>query len=349
MGRNVDTGWYDNYLRGKALAEKQGSGSASDPEIAGLLGIKPKTWARINAAGRFMDQITPAIARERILCGYAPVERLAKLWSIAPDIARQQLDEILSNRVKVKDLENLIREHSHPEPESTSRKRPRAATGLSLLSRLETYFGSSKLVPFDAYRGRALRRKGALGAPNGYYLYDAKHELTCLVLGIKSSGWRDPAAIARELYEHALAQRHVAPAIWLVFEHDNAVLQRLAELSLYWGGSPYDENGQWIFLAYFSEGGHLQVLFEEHFAQLIRRVKQGHGLIGKDELFYSLQEVDGQSVVDAMPVRPLNDLPEPNKTRNYREIISERMEKIARAPGSTNEERGDGLADGLGL
>jgi hypothetical protein len=135
---------------------------------------------------------------------------------------------------------------------STTRKRTRPPAAKALFGQLESYFDSSKLHQFDACGGRCLRRKGTLGAPGGYYIYDAQGELQCLILCIKSGGWRDPATIAREIYEHALSQRHAAPAIWLVFELDNVVLRRLAELSLLWGGSPYDKEGHWLFLSIFS-------------------------------------------------------------------------------------------------
>lgn len=343
MGRHVDTSWYEVYLEGRTLTEASDSGHTSDPEIAGLLGIKPKTWARIKAAGRFLDNLTPSVEREQIGCGYAPLERLAKLWAITPGIAREHLKAVLSNQLKVQDLEALIRQHDDADIKEPSAARTRTPLGSAFFTRMEKYFDSSKLHPFDAYRGRVLRRKGTLGSPHGYYLYNNEGELLSLVLCIKSGGWRDPASIAREIYEHALAQRHTAPAIWLVFERDNVVLRRLAELSLYWGGSPYDDNGHWLWLAHFTETDHLRVLFEDYFTELIQKMHVGNGLINQNELFCSLEPLDEQPAPKPLPLRPIYDLPKPdgNRNRPYDQVVKKRIQSIGLAAGATDSELDD--------
>lgn len=339
MGRRVDTGWYDTYLHGKALEEVHREGCPSDPELAALLNLKPKTWSRIKIAGRFLDEFTPAISRERIQCGYAPLERLAKLWSTAPETAQELLDAILSNQLKLPELETMIRGHAQSASETDGLRPTRAARKYALFNLLEAFFDSSKLHPFDAYKGRWLRRRGTLGAPGGYYLYNAQGELKCLVLCIQAGGWRDPTTTARELYEHALSQRDLAPSIWLVFERGNAVLQRLAELSLYWGGSPYDEHGHWLFLSHFIDTGYLQVLFEDDFAQLIRQIETGQGLIFEAELYCSTEALDGQPAPERLPLRPLLPLPKPLKRRHYCEIVDKRILAVGKADAATPEER----------
>lgn len=349
MGRRVDTSWYDMYLHGRALERAHGKGRTSDPELAALLGLKPKTWSRVKAAGRFVDGLTPALTRERIQCGYAPLERLAKLASSAPETAQELLDAVLSNQLKLPELETLIRGHAQSVPEIDAPRPLRATRKYALFNRLEAFFDASKLHPFDAYKGRCLRRRDTLGAPSGYYLYNAKGELACLVLCIQAGGWRDPATTARELYEHALSQRQLAPAIWLVFERDNAVLQRLAELSLYWGGSPYDADGHWLFLSHFIDTGFLQVLFEDHFAQLIQRIQAGQGLIAKEELYCALEALDGQPAPERVPLRALRALPEPNKTRTFREVVQERIRAVGKTDSATPQERRARLESDLDL
>lgn len=340
MGRRVDTGWYDTYLQGKAVEEALRGGRLSDPELSARLGLKPKTWSRIKIAGRFLDGLVPAIERERIQCGYAPLERLAKLWSSAPETAQELLGAVLSNQLKLPQLEGVIRGQT-PSAEKADSPRPARATvqKYALFNRLEAFFDASKLHPFDAYQGRILRRRSTLGTPGGYYLYNAQGELKCLVLCIQPGAWRDPATAARELYEHALSQRHLAPAIWFVFERDNVVLQRLAELSLHWGGSPYDPDGHWLFLSHFIDTGFLQVLFEENFAQLIARIQAGEGLIEEDELFCALEALDGQPAPERVPLRPLLPLPAPNKRRGYREIVDARIRAVGTADSARPEER----------
>lgn len=344
MGRHVDTSWYDTYVQSKTVS----SGSLSDPELAGLLGLKPKTWARIKAAGRFLDGLTPSIERERIQCGYAPLERLAKLWSLAPDAAPDLLDAVLSNQIKLADLESLIRGHAQPNsPRAEPTRRPRPTQ--ALFSRLERFFDSSKLHPFNCYKGRVVRLRGTLGAPGGYFLYNARRKRKCLVLCIQTSAWRDPTTAARELYEQALAQRHLARDIWFVFDSDNPVIQRLAELSLYWGGSPYDSKGHWLFLSHFIDTGALQVLFENHFAQLIQRINAGQRLIEKTELYSTLESLDGQPAPKPVPVRPVRKLPKPNKTRNYREVVQARQRAAGKKRSATNQEKRGRLEADLNL
>lgn len=340
MGRRVDTSWYDTYVQSRVIEQSAAEGPQSDPEMAGLLGLKPKTWSRVKAAGRFLEGLTPSIERERIQCGYAPLERLAKLWSTSPNMAQELLDEVLSNQLKLADLETLIRGHAQPLPESDATRPSRnTAQKYALFNQLEEFFDSSKLHPFDTYKGRILRRRGTLGSPGGYYLYDAQGKLKCLVLCIQPGAWRDPATAARELYEHALAQRHLAPSIWFVFERYNGVLQRLAELSLYWGGSPYDKKGHWLFLSHFIDTGLLQVLFEDQFAQLIRRINAGGGLVKQDELFCTLEALDDQPSPEPVLFRPLLALPEPNKKRTYREVVQERIWAVGNSDSATTEEK----------
>jgi len=348
MGRHVDTSWYDTYVQSKAVEPAQGVARLSDPELAGILGLKPKTWARVKAAGRFLDGLRPVIKRERIQCGYAPLERLAKLWSITPDAGQDLLDAVLSNQMKLADLETLIRGHAQPRsPRAEPPRRPRPTQ--ALFSRLERFFDSSKLHPFDCYKGRVVQRKGTLGAPSGYFIYNSLGERICLVLCVQTSSWRDPATTARELYEHALTQRHLARDIWFVFDRDNPVLQRLAELSLYWGGSPYDTKGHWLFLSHFIDTGALQVLFEDHFAQLIKRINAGQRLIGESELCSALESLDGQPAPKPEPVRTVLELPTPDKTRDYRKVVQERQRVVGSTPSATYEEKRGRLEADLDL
>ena len=220
----------------------------------------------------------------------------------------------------------------------------------ALFNQLESYFDTSKLHPFDTYKGRVLRRRGTLGSPGGYYLYDAHGKLKCLVLCIQPGAWRDPATSARELYEHARSQRDLAPQIWYVFERFNVVLKRLAELSLYWGGSPYDEAGHWLFLSHFNEAHVLQVLFEDHFTQLIQQIQAGEGLIEKSELFCTLEALDGQPAPEPAPLYPLLELPDkPNKTRSYRDVVQARIWAVGDRADASPQERTDKLIVDLGL
>lgn len=339
MGRHVDTSWYDTYVQSRVM-EQSLEGPLSDPELAGLLGLKPKTWARVKAAGRFLDGLKPGIERERIQCGYAPLERLAKLWSSAPGTAQELFDAVLSNQLKLADLETLIRGDAQSQQGADPTRPARNTTQkYALFNQLEEFFDSSKLHPFNTYKGRVIRRRGTLGSPGGYYLYDAQGERKCLVLCIQPGAWRDPATAARELYEHALSQRHLAPTIWFVFERANLVLQRLAELSLYWGGSPYDKKGHWLLLSHFIDTGHLQVLFEDYFAELIVRINAGQGLIEKTELFCALEALDGQPAPESIPLRPLLALPKPSKTRSYREVVQARIWAVGNSDSATRQER----------
>lgn len=351
MGRRVDTSWYDTYQEGIALEQEPREQRFSDPEVAAQLGLKPKTWSRIKIAGRFLDGLTPAFDRARLHCGYAPLERLAKLGSIAPEVAQEVLDAVLNNQLKLHELEALVRDQV-PATEENPATRPGRATASkqALYQRLDGFLADSDLHAFNAYKGHVLRRRGTLGAPGGYYVYDAKRRLTCVVLCIQPGAWRDPATAARELYEHALAQRAVAPHIWCVFERANGVLQRLAELSLYWGGSPYDKKGHWLFLAHFDDQGVLEVLFEQYFTQLIKQLRTGNGLIAQAELYCSQEALDGQPPSEPVPLLPLLDLPEkPTKKRIYRDVVQARIQAVGKRAKATPVERRGRLAVDLDI
>lgn len=348
MGRHVDTSWYDTYLRSKSLEKAEGR-RLTDPEVAGLLDMKPKTWSRVKAAGRFLDGLEPTIPREDILCGYAPLERLAKLWSTDSEIAQEHLKAVLSNQKKLSELEKLIRLHATPEAERAAPRQPRVSSGQSLFVQLERYFDTAQLHHFNSYGGRCLKRRGTLGSPGGYYLYNAKGELTCLVLCIRAGGWRDPATTARELYEHAESLRHVAPSIWFVSESENMVLRRMAELSLHWGGSPFDADGHWLFLSHFNDTGYLEVLFEDYFARLISQIQAGKGLIAKHELYCSVEALDGLSSPDFVPLRPVRALPRPKRKRQYSDIINNRITQAGMADNATSLEMRAVLELELGL
>ena len=350
MGRPVSTAWYETYQQGLTLEQAHGTQRLSDPELAALLGLKPKTWLRMRIAGRLLDGLTPPFDRDRLQCGYAPLERLAKLWSSTPETAQAVLDAVLSNQMKLPELEEVIRGQAPAKSEHKSSRPARASSAKTVLfSQLEAFFDACQLHPFNAYQGRILRRRSTLGVPGGYYLYDAQGQLQCLVLCIQPGAWRDPATAARELYEHALSQRHLAPHIWYVFERANAVLQRLAELSLYWGGSPYDANGHWLFLAHFDDHGVLQVLFEDHFAHLIQQIQAGAGLVEETELYCALEALDGQAAPKRLPLRPMLELPEPNKRRPYREIVDARIQMVGKAEGASRIEQRQALENELGL
>lgn len=351
MGRPVDTSWYETYQQGIALEQASQSERFSAPEVAAQLNLKPKTWSRIKIAGSFLNEMTPAFDRARLQCGYASVERLAKLDSIAPEVAQDVLDAVLGNQLKLPELEGLVRDHSTASKEDPASRPMRAtASKHALYQRMEDFFSASDLHPFNAYKGRVVRRRSTLGAPGGYYLYNAKGQLTCVVLCIQPGAWRDPATAARELYEHALSQRSVAPYVWCVFERENVVLRRLAELSLYWGGSPYDTNGHWLYLAHFDEVGLLEVLFEKYFTQLIKQLKEGKGLIEKAELYCSMDALDGQSTMEPMALHPVLELPDrPAKRRIFRDVVQARIKAVGKRAKATPQERGQRLGVDMGL
>ncbi len=351
MGRRVDTSWYDTYQEGIALEQEPREQRFSDPEVAAQLGLKPKTWSRIKIAGRFLDGLSPAFDRARLHCGYAPLERLAKLGSLAPEVAQEVLDAVLSNQLKLHELETLVRDQSPATAENPTVRPVRAtASKQALYQRLEGFLADSDLHAFNAYQGRVLRRRSTLGAPGGYYVYNAKGKLACVVLCIQPGAWRDPATAARELYEHALSQRAVAPQIWCVFERANVVLQRLAELSLHWGGSPYDTKGQWLYLAHFDDHSVLQVLFERDFTQLIQKMQAGEMLIEQAELYSSLDALDGLPSDKPVPLRPLLPLPKkPAKRRSYRDVVQARIKAVGKRAGATPQERGQRLGAEMGL
>ncbi len=74
-------------------------------------------------------------------------------------------------------------------------------------------------------------------------------------------------------------------------EKDSAVLQHLAELSIWWGGSPTSDD-PWLLLAYLTESGKLEVLFEEYFSNLIGSMTEGGGALRPNDLIATGEAMD---------------------------------------------------------
>lgn len=340
MGRTVDTRWYETYERAKAMVAAQPGGMPlSVPSLAEALGAKPKTLGRQLAAGRFLDSLPTPVPRERIRCGYVPLELLERLSRLDPQLAAQMLEGVLANQVKIPALEAALDQRKaqgtedSPQPSRASR----SSTQRSLYARLETFLRKSDLLPFNAYKGKAIKIKPPAGL-GGYLIQTAEGKNTCLLLCRTTTQWRTLLEKARDLYEEAMARRSIAPTIWLVFEQENQILRYLAELSLRWGGSPFSAE-PWLYLAHLTQNGNLHVLFEDYYAEVIRELEQGQQLVAEEDLCWSEALRDGREVRVKLPLHPLQPLPKPSGSRRYSEIVNERAVAIGNKPSATAEEK----------
>lgn len=348
MGRKVDTTWYGTYLEAIAFENLSGDKSVGTPELADHLGVKPKTLARIRSAGRFIHEVLPGVKPEQIQCGYASLELLSKLWGADPSGAQSRLESVLANRTKLPELEEAIRRLKLGENKSSTESNLVGPSQLGFMARMDVWIASSDLVHFDSYRGTAFRLKPCLGSCPGYLINTENGQPSALVLCKQGSGWRDPAGVARELYEHAIARRHTAPAIWYVFEKDSAVLQHLAELSIWWGGSPTSDD-PWLLLAYLTESGKLEVLFEEYFYNLIGSMTKGEGALRPNDLIATGEAMDGSKACITIPLRNIQPIPAPTKHRPYSEVLRERLLAIAGQGDATSDQIDRLAAIDLGL
>lgn len=340
MGRTVDTRWYETYERAKAMMAAQPGGMPlSVPSLAEALGAKPKTLGRQLAAGRFLDSLPTPVPRERIRCGYVPLELLERLSRLDPELAAQLLEGVLANQVKIPALEAALEQRKARGTEDSA-KPPRVARGSSqrsLYARLETCLRKSDLLPFDAYKGKAIKIKPPAGL-GGYLIQTAEGKNTCLLLCRTSSQWRTLLEKARDLYEEAMARRSIAPTIWLVFEQENQILRYLAELSLRWGGSPFSAE-PWLYLAHLTEYGNLHVLFEDYYAKVIRELEQGQQLVSEEDLCWSDAPLTGRRAQVRLPLHPLQPLPTPSGSRRYSEIVDQRTIAIGNHSSAKKKEK----------
>ncbi|RMV48576.1 hypothetical protein [Pseudomonas amygdali] len=348
MGRRVDTSWYGTYLEAIAFGNLSGDKSVGIPEVADHLGVKPKTLARIMSAGRFIHEVLPMVRPEQIQCGYASLELLSKLWGADPSGAQSRLESVLANRTKLPELEEAVRRVKLGERKSSTKDNLAGPSQLGFMARMDIWIASSDLVHFDSYRGTAFRLKPCLGSCPGYLIHREGGQPSALVLCKQGSGWRDPAGVARELYEHAAARRHTAPSVWYVFEKDSAVLQHLAELSIWWGGSPTSDD-PWLLLAYLTQSGKLEVLFEEYFSNLIGSVTEGRGAFRPNDLIVTGEAMDGSKASVTSPLRNIQPISAPTKHRPYSEVLRERLLAIAGQGDATSPQIDQLLAIDLGL
>jgi hypothetical protein len=348
MGRRVDTSWYGTYLEAIAFGNLSGDKSVGIPEVADHLGVKPKTLARIMSAGRFIHEVLPRVMPEQIQCGYASLELLSKLWGADPSGAQSRLESVLANRTKLPELEEAVRRVKLGERKSSTKDNVAGPSQLGFMARMDIWIASSDLVHFDSYRGTAFRLKPCLGSCPGYLIHREGGQPSALVLCKQGSGWRDPAGVARELYEHAAARRHTAPSVWYVFEKDSAVLQHLAELSIWWGGSPTSDD-PWLLLAYLTQSGKLEVLFEEYFSNLIGSVTAGRGTFRPNDLIVTGEAMDGSKASVTSPLRNIQPISAPTKHRPYSEVLRERLLAIAGQGDATSPQIDQLAAIDLGL
>ncbi|MDH1056931.1 hypothetical protein [Aquipseudomonas alcaligenes] len=277
MARTVDTRWFETYRNVKKTFEEQGP-SATMANVAQALNMNQKTLNRIVVAGRYLERCMPDIDPGAVRCSYVHPELLEKIARISPPLAEELLPSALVNQISIAELTqqlDVLRSQSPLLAHAINARSEKRRTAKGLLRDLFSFLAHTPLEFFEAPGGSVLKAAAPnlFQAPNAVVLdQDGKPKaaLFCKVGGDS----RPASGVAMELYELAVARRHMAPMVWMVFPERSEVLMHLAELSLWLGGSPLHEEN-WLRLAYFSDFGkrlELNVLFEKDFSELLAEV-----------------------------------------------------------------------------
>lgn len=333
MARTVDTRWFETYRNVKKAFEEQGP-SATMANVAQALNMNQKTLNRIVVAGRYLERCMPDIDPGAVRCSYVHPELLEKIARISPPLAEELLPSALVNQISIAELTqqlDVLRSQSPLLAHAINARSEKRRTAKGLLRDLFSFLTHTPLEFFEASGGSVLKAAAPniFQAPNAVVL--DQDEKPKAALFCKVGGDSRPASgVAMELYELAVARRHMAPMVWMVFPERSEVLMHLAELSLWLGGSPLHEDS-WLRLAYFHDFGErleLNVFFEDACTEMLAEVEAGTGRFNPDQFSWAGIQLGATSGTTTLNIGYTPQLPDAKSHRSYVEyLISTAVEK----------------------
>ncbi len=347
MARTVDTRWFETYRNVKKAFEEQGP-SATMANVAQALNMNQKTLNRIVVAGRYLERCMPDIDPGAVRCSYVHPELLEKIARISPPLAEELLPSALVNQISIAELTqqlDVLRSQSPLLAHAINARSEKRRTAKGLLRDLFSFLTHTPLEFFEASGGSVLKAAAPniFQAPNAVVL--DQDEKPKAALFCKVGGDSRPASgVAMELYELAVARRHMAPMVWMVFPERSEVLMHLAELSLWLGGSPLHEDS-WLRLAYFSDFGkrlELNVLFEKDFSELLAEVLADKRRFEPEQFSWAGIPASNHSGTTIIDIGYTPQLPEAKSSRPYSEYLHTAFKEIDLFNRLT-------LEDGLGM
>lgn len=327
MARTVDSRWFDTYLNAKKAFEQQGQ-RATLASVAQALGMNQKTLNRMVAAGRYLERCLPYIEQPQVRCSYVHMELLDKISRISAPLADELLSPALVNQISITELSQrltALRSQSPLLAHAINARADKRRTAKGLVRDLFNFLAHTPLEYFEAPGGTVLKAAASspFQAPTAALLDRQGNPQA--VLFCKVGGDSRPASgVAMDLYELAVARRHMAPKVWMVFPERSEVFLHLAELSLWLGGSPLHEETGWLRLAYFHdfhERLKLNVFFEDACAELLTEVAAGNKRFEPDQLTWAGAPPGNSSEVHAIGIGYTPKLPQAGSRRSYTEYL----------------------------
>ncbi|MBT8767326.1 hypothetical protein [Metapseudomonas boanensis] len=327
MARTVDSRWFETYRNAKNAFEQQGQ-SATLASVAQALGMNQKTLNRMVAAGRYLERCLPAIEQPQVRCSYVHIELLDKISRISAPLADELLPPALVNQISIAELSqrlDALRSQSPFLAHAINARADKRRTAKGLVRDLFSFLTHTPLEFFEAPGGTVLKAAttSLFQAPTAALL--DKQGSPQVVLFCKVGGDSRPASgVAMDLYELAMARRHMARRVWMVFPERSDVFLHLAELSLWLGGSPLHEDTGWLRLAYFHDFQErlvLNVFFEDACSELLAEVSAGNRRFEPDQLTWAGAPPGKPGELTALGIGYTPKLPRAGSSRSYTEYL----------------------------
>lgn len=327
MARTVDSRWFDTYLNAKRAFEQQGQ-DATMASVAQALAMNQKTLNRMVSAGRYLERCLPSVEQPQVQCSYVHMELLDKISRISAPLADELLPSALVNQISISALSEQLSELRSQSPllaHTINARAEKRRTAKGLIRDLFSYLADTPLEFLEAPDGTVLKSTNTniFQAPNAAVLDrqgDPQAVLFCKVGGDS----RPASGVAMDLYELAVARRHMARKVWMVFPERSEVFLHLAELSLWLGGSPLHEDTGWLRLAYFHEFQErlsLSVFFENDCTKLLADIESGHRRFEPHQLTWTGAPPGSPNDVRVLGFGYAPELPQATLQRSYREYL----------------------------
>lgn len=327
MARTVDSRWFDTYLNAKRAFEQQGQ-AATMASVAQALGMNQKTLSRMVSAGRYLERCLPAVDQLQVRCSYVHMELLDKISRISPLLAEELLSGALVNQISISALSERLAELRSQSPllaHAINARAEKRRTAKGLVRDLFSYLDGTPLEFFEAPDGAVLKSASAnvFQAPTAAVLDSQGNPQAVLFCKVGGDS-RPVSGVAMDLYELAVARRHMARKVWMVFPERSEVLLHLAELSLWLGGSPLHEDTGWLRLAYFTDAHErmwLSVFFENDCAKLLTEIEAGQRRYEPHQLTWTAAPPESPDDVRVLSLGYTPELPQAKFTRSYEEYL----------------------------
>lgn len=256
-------------------------------------GYDEKVLRRMLKAGAFLDSLAgPGLAVDGVRCGYAHIELLERLHQLAPSEAQHLLNDVLFNRVTLKNLRQAVEQNAARggQAQLTARSKARSYVAehqrftIELAQRMGAAFFGSPAGEFVLVKSFLSLRQ--------FILINDKIFPVAIIPRVGDSSIKEWHA-AEEILKIATSVRNRFHRVWIVLPNDSPIAPYLFAYA-------YRERAidAWLFIAAFNqEGTGLQQYCDA--SMLLDLDLRGAG--GGDWAGHSLE--DGRKMSGDLPIR----------------------------------------------